>query len=386
MMKLSERLSAISPSVTLQITAKAKELKAHGEDVVSFGAGEPDFDTPDYIKKAAIDALNKGMTKYTVASGTVELKDAIVKKFKEENNIEYTHSQVIVSCGAKHSLYNTFRAILNEGDEVILPVPYWLSYPEMIKSCGGVVVPLETTIENGFKISVSELKKKITNKTKALVLNSPSNPTGSMYTENELLEIANEAVNDNFFVVSDEIYEKLVYDNMPFVSIASLNDEIKKRTITINGMSKAFAMTGWRIGYLAADSAVAKVVAAFQSHTTSNPTSFAQAGALAALTEKSDAVETMRKHFEARRNMMYDLLTAIKGIETFKPNGAFYMFCDVSKTGMKSIEFANKLLQEKKVAVIPGEAFGTDRCVRLSFATSEENIEKGIARIKEWLK
>lgn len=384
-MKLSNRLSSISPSVTLQITAKAKELKAKGEDVISFGAGEPDFDTPDYIKQAAIDALNNGMTKYTLATGTVELKEAIAEKFKVDNGIDYQANQIIVSCGAKHSLYNAFQAILNEGDEVIIPVPYWLSYPEMVKSAGGVPVYLETSMDNNFKLSIDDLKAKITDKTKALILNSPSNPTGSVYTEKELTEIANVITNYNIFVISDEIYEKLMYDSTKFTSIASLGEDIKKHTITINGMSKAYAMTGWRIGYLAADPAVTKVIAAFQSHSTSNPTSFAQMGALAALKGDGVQVEEMRATFEKRRNMMFDLMSGIDKIKTSKPEGAFYMFCDISATGMKAMEFASKLLTEAKVAVIPGEAFGADNYIRLSFATSDANIKEGLDRIKKWL-
>ncbi|MBN1493124.1 MAG: pyridoxal phosphate-dependent aminotransferase [Candidatus Omnitrophica bacterium] len=385
-MKLSERLSSIAPSMTLQITAKAKELKAKGEDVISFGAGEPDFDTPQYIKQAAIDALNKGMTKYTVASGMVELKEAIVAKFKNDNKIEYSANQIIVSCGAKHSLFNAFQAILNEGDEVIIPAPYWLSYPEMVKCAGGVPIYLETKMENGFKLDVSDLKKAITPRTKALIINSPSNPTGGVYEEDELLEIANVVKNYNIFVVSDEIYEKLVYDDFKFTSIASLDDEIKKHTITVNGLSKAYSMTGWRLGYLACDANVAKVIAAYQSHSTSNPTSFAQYGGLAALTQTDTSeIDAMRVSFEKRRNIMYDIISSMKKITAFKPTGAFYMFCDISATGMKAMEFASKLLTEAKVAVIPGESFGSDKHIRLSFATSEKNIKNGLARISDWI-
>jgi aspartate aminotransferase len=386
-MKLSTRLSSITPSLTLQITAKAKELQAKGEDVVSFGAGEPDFDTPDYIKQAAIDALKRGMTKYTVESGIIELKNAIVEKFKNENNIEYVANQVIVSCGAKHSLFNTFQAIVNEGDEVIIPMPFWLSYPEMVKCAGGVPVYLETTAENGFKLQIEDLKKAITPRTKALVINSPSNPTGGVYEASELMEIANVVKNYNIFVVSDEIYEKLIYDNLEFTSIASLDEEIKKRTITVNGLSKAYSMTGWRLGYLACDANLAKMIAAYQSHSTSNPTSFAQYGAVAALTNKDTSeIEKMRAAFERRRNLMYDLIGKIKNISAFKPKGAFYMFCDISRTGMTAMEFSSKLLSEAKVAVIPGESFGSAKHIRLSFAISDDTIKKGIARIKDWLK
>lgn len=385
-MKLSERLSSITPSLTLQITAKAKELKAKGEDVISFGAGEPDFDTPDYIKSAAIEAIKSGKTKYTVATGMIELKDAIVAKFKRDNGIEYSANQVIVSCGAKHSLFNAFQAILNEGDEVIIPVPYWLSYPEMVKCAGGVPVYLQTDMENGFKLNIDELKKAITPRTKALILNSPSNPTGGVYEESDLIEIANVVKNSNIYVISDEIYEKLVYDGFKFTSIAAVDDEIKKHTITVNGLSKAYSMTGWRLGYLAADQNVAKVIAAYQSHSTSNPTSFAQYGAIEALnnTEAKD-VEMMRATFEKRRDLMFDIIGKMDKITAIKPKGAFYMFCDISATGMKAMEFASKLLTEAKVAVIPGESFGSDKHIRLSFATSDENIKKGLARIKDWI-
>ncbi len=386
-MKLSNRLSSLSPSLTLQITAKAKELQAKGEDVVSFGAGEPDFDTPEYIKKAAIDAINRGMTKYTVESGIIELKNAIVEKFKRDNKIEYATNQVIVSCGAKHSLFNAFQAILNEGDEVIIPVPFWLSYPEMVKCAGGVPVYVNTTMKNGFKVTIDDLKKTITPRTKALVINSPSNPTGGVYDESELIEIANVAKNYNIFVISDEIYEKLVYDGFQCTSIAALDEDIKKRTITVNGFSKAYSMTGWRLGYLACDANLAKVIAAYQSHSTSNPTSFAQYGAVAALTHPDQSeIEKMRTSFEKRRNLMYDLIAQIKKMSAFKPTGAFYMFCDISASGMQAMEFASRLLAEAKVAVIPGESFGSEKHIRLSFAVSEDTIKKGILRIKDWLK
>jgi aspartate aminotransferase len=384
-MNLSKKIQTVAPSLTLQIDAKAKALKAEGVDVVSFGAGEPDFDTPQCIKDRAIKALQDGFTKYTPAAGTPDLKKAITVKLKKENGLSYDAAQIVVSCGAKHSLYNVFQAILNPGDEVIIPAPYWLSYPEMVKLADGVPVVLDTTQENGYKMTPAQLKAAITKKTKALIINSPSNPTGAIYNREELQAIADVIGEQEIAVISDEIYEYLIYDGNKHVSIASLNETIKARTVVVNGMSKGYAMTGWRIGYIAAPLDIAKACANLQSHSTSNPTSFAQVGALAALECAESSVKTMVESFEKRRNLIMNELANISKIKSFRAEGAFYIFCDISKTGLKASTFAERILDEANVAVIPGESFGTDKHIRLSFAISEANIVKGVRRIKEWV-
>lgn len=384
-MNLSKKIQTVAPSLTLQIDAKAKALKAEGVDVVSFGAGEPDFDTPQCIKDRAIKALQDGFTKYTPAAGTPDLKKAITVKLKKENGLSYDAAQIVVSCGAKHSLYNVFQAILNPGDEVIIPAPYWLSYPEMVKLADGVPVVLDTTQENGYKMTPAQLKAAITKKTKALIINSPSNPTGAIYNREELQAIADVIGEQEIAVISDEIYEYLIYDGNKHVSIASLNETIKERTVVVNGMSKGYAMTGWRIGYIAAPLDIAKACANLQSHSTSNPTSFAQVGALAALECAESSVKTMVESFEKRRNLIMNELANISKIKSFRAEGAFYIFCDISKTGLKASTFAERILDEANVAVIPGESFGTDKHIRLSFAISEANIVKGVRRIKEWV-
>lgn len=329
-MKLSNKVMDITPSSTLAITAKAKQMKAEGIDVVGFGAGEPDFDTPDHIKKAAIEAIEDGFTKYTPAAGTLELKKAICDKFKTENGLEYKLNQIVISNGAKHSLTNTFMAILNPGDEVIIPAPFWLSYPQMVKLSDGVPVIAYTKKENNFKITIEELDEVITGRTKALIINSPSNPTGVVYSEEELRAIADFAVKHDLYVVSDEIYEKLIYDGTKHISIASFNEEIYKRTIVINGVSKSYSMTGWRIGYLAAPEDVAKAISNMQSHATSNPNSIAQKATLAALTGSQACVEEMRKEFEIRRNYMVERLSQISFFSIIEPKGAFYVVIDLS--------------------------------------------------------
>ncbi len=389
---LSSKALMISPSVTLDITAKAKEMKAKGIDVISFGAGEPDFNTPENIQNAGIDAIKSGNTRYTATSGIPELKKSICEKLKKENNLDYKPSNIIVSNGAKQSIFNSLFAVLNTGDEVIMPVPYWVSYPEFIKLCGGVPVPVETKEENSFKFNIEDLENALTQKTKAIILNSPSNPTGAAYEPEELEAIANWAVKNNIFVISDEIYEKLIYDGHKHVSIASLGEEIKKLTILVNGMSKAYAMTGWRIGYAAADEEIVKVMTNVQSHTTSNPCSISQYASVEGLIGDQSIIEDMKEQFDSRRNYMVDKINSIKGLSCRKPIGAFYVMANISKlkgqtikgkTIVTSLDLANLLLDEAKVAVIPGSAFGADDFIRLSYATSMKNIEEGLSRIEK---
>ncbi|MDZ7671670.1 MAG: pyridoxal phosphate-dependent aminotransferase [Halanaerobiales bacterium] len=393
-MELSKRAKKISASLTLAISAKANKLKADGEDVVSFGAGEPDFDTPEFICDAAREALEIGFTRYTAASGYDDLKEAVVDKLKRDNNLDYNKDQVIVSNGAKHSLFNTFQAILNPGDEVIIPVPYWLTYPETVKMGGGTPVFLETEEKEDFKINIDKLKDLINENTKALILNSPSNPTGSIYTKEELEEIAKVAVDNEIIVVSDEIYEKIVYDGNEHISIASLNKDIKKLTIVINGVSKAYAMTGWRIGYAAGPKEIIKVMSNIQSHATSNPNSIAQYASNQALRGDHSFMKVRKDKFAERRDYMYEKINSIDGLSCLKPGGAFYIMMNISEILNKSIDgnnvedsfsFADNLLEYKKVAVIPGVAFGADDYIRLSYANSLENIKKGLKRIEEFI-
>ncbi len=392
-MSISERARNTAPSPTLAITAKANALKAQGVDVVGFGAGEPDFDTPDHIKQAAIDALNSGFTKYTPSSGTVELKEAIVQKLHRENGLRYSQQNVIVSCGAKHSLYNVFQAMLDPGDEVIIPAPYWVSYPEMVKLADGVPVIVQTLPENNFMPTRADLLAKLTSKTKAIVLNSPSNPTGGVATRQQIKDIVSVSVQHGIMLISDEIYERLLFDGRTHTSPASLGEEAFKQTIVVNGCSKAYSMTGWRIGYLAsADTELVSAMGRLQDQSTSNPTSIAQKAAVAALNGTQEPTEKMRIAFEERRNLIHSLLNAIPGVECVLPGGAFYAFPNVSKlygkhAGEKllanSDDFAAWLLEEARVAVVPGSGFGADDYIRLSYATSSTNIEKGLARIAE---
>ncbi len=386
-MKTSKRLKEVKESPTLAITAKAKEMRQKGEDVVSFGAGEPDFDTPPHIKSAAIKALEGGFTKYTPSSGIPELKKAVCEKFQRENNLAYEPAQIIVSCGAKHSLYNIFQAICDEGDEVIIPSPYWVSYVEMVRLAGGVPVILRSEQKDGFKVRKDQLKKAITDKTVAFVLNSPSNPTGSVYGKSELEGMADVLIDRKIPVISDEIYEKLIYGAERHVSFASLGREAYDLTFVVNGVSKTYSMTGWRIGYLAApNKELSSAIGRLQDHSTSNPVSFAQKAALEAIKGDQGCVESMVSEFRKRRDFMVQRINEMKGISCIKPEGAFYVFCDISKTGMDSFEFAKRLLSEAKVAVIPGEPFGWDTHIRLSFATGIEDIKKGLDRIAEWVK
>lgn len=389
---LSKKGLEISPSLTLDITAKAKAMKAEGVNVISFGAGEPDFNTPKNIVKAGIEAIEQGKTRYTPASGLIELKEAVCKKFKDDNNLSYLPENIIISSGAKHSIYNALMAITNPGDEIIISVPYWVSYPELIKLAGGIPVYINTKEENDFKYTINDLNRVITDKTKAIILNSPNNPTGALYNEEELKEIADWAVKNNILIISDEIYEKLAYDEETHVSIASINNDIKDITIVINGMSKAYAMTGWRIGYAAANKDIAKIMNNIQSHTTSNPCSISQYASIEGLDGDQASVENMKKAFEQRRNFMVDAINDIKGLSCQKPKGAFYVMVNFTELKNKtiynkkiksSLDFANLLLEKGNVAVIPGIAFGDDDYIRLSYATSMGNIEEGLNRIKE---
>ncbi|NLU35615.1 MAG: pyridoxal phosphate-dependent aminotransferase [Clostridiales bacterium] len=393
-MILSRKNLSISESLTLAIDAKAKRMKAEGEDVIGFGAGEPDFPTPQFVLEAAKHALNNGMTRYTPSSGTLELREAICRKLKRDNNINYAPDEIIVSNGAKHSLYNVFQAILNPGDEVLIPQPYWLSYPEMVKMADGMPVFIETKEENFFKVSVEDLEQAITPKTKAIIINSPNNPNGCVYNEKELAEIAELAVKKEIFIVSDEIYEEMVYDDAEHISIASLNEDIKGFTLTVNGMSKAYAMTGWRIGYTAGPKEVIKIMNNIQSHSTSNPNSIAQYASTVALDAPKNEIKEMIQEFDKRRLYMVDKINSIPYLSCKRPKGAFYVMMNISKAigkrwGNKeingSLSFADALLESKKVTVVPGIAFGADSYVRLSYAVSLDKIQKGLDRIHQFM-
>lgn len=390
---ISIKASGISPSPTLAIDSKFKEMKANGEDVVGFGAGEPDFDTPQHIKNAAIEAINNGFTKYTPAAGTIALRKAVADKFLRDNGLSYGVQNIVISNGAKHSLVNAFMAICNPGDEVIVLAPFWVSYTEMIKLADGVPVVIKTTEENDFKATISDLEKALTPRTRALVLNSPSNPTGMVYTEDELRAIADFAVKHNIYVISDEIYEKLIYEGK-HVSIASFNDKIKDLTIVINGVSKTYAMTGWRIGFAAANDKIAKAMANIQSHAASNPNSIAQAATVAALEGGEKEVEEMKAQFVKRRDFMVDEINKIDGVCCKKPQGAFYIMMNISDIIGKELygkvinnadDFAELFLNVARVAVVPGTGFGADNYVRWSYATSMENITEGLNRLKKFL-
>ncbi|MDH4099780.1 MAG: pyridoxal phosphate-dependent aminotransferase [Nitrospirota bacterium] len=392
MSQLAERVKNIKPSPTLAIEAKAKKMKAEGVDVVGFGAGEPDFDTPENIKEAGIRAIREGHTKYTAVPGTDELKDAVIAKFKRDNGLDYKRSEIIVSCGAKHSLYNIAQVLFQGGDDVLIPAPYWVSYPDQVilNDANPVIVP--TREENNFLLTPELLAKAITPRTKAVVINSPSNPTGSGYSRAALEKIAAVAVERDLIVISDEIYEKLVYDDFTHLSIASLGDEIKSRTIVVNGVSKAYAMTGWRIGYAAGPENIISAMSKVQSQSTSNPSSVAQKATVEALNGPQDFIPGMIAEFSRRRKYMVERLNAIPGITCRMPVGAFYAFPSVSalfgkKVGERVInnsgDLAAYLLEDSKVALVSGDAFGAEGYVRLSYATSMENIKKGLDRIEE---
>ncbi|AKG22641.1 pyridoxal phosphate-dependent aminotransferase [Calothrix sp. 336/3] len=385
-MKLAERISQVTPSITLAIAAKAKAMKGEGIDVCSFSAGEPDFDTPAHIKDAAAKALAEGKTKYGPASGEPPLREAIARKLKNDNGLNYKAENVIVTNGGKHSLFNLMLALIEPGDEVIIPAPYWLSYPEMVTLAGGTSVIVTTTAESGYKITPEQLKQAITPKTKLFILNSPSNPTGMVYSPEEIQALAEIIVAADILVVSDEIYEKILYDGAKHVSIGSLGEEIFQRTIISNGFAKGYSMTGWRIGYLAGPVDLIKATITIQSHSTSNICTFAQYGAIAALESSQDCVQEMLQAFTKRRQVMLERLNAIPGLSCPKPDGAFYLFPDIRQTGLKSLDFSNALLEEHQVAVIPGIAFGADDNIRLSYATDMATIEKGMERLEKFVK
>jgi len=383
-MDISARAAQLSPSLTLSIDSKAKAMKAEGIDVCGFGAGEPDFDTPEHIKQAAIAALEAGFTKYTPSAGLPELRQAIAEKLEADNQISYRPSQIVVSSGAKHSCYNAILATCQPGDEVLIPSPYWVSYPDMVRLAGAEPIIVQTTERNGWKMRASDFENAMTPRTKMVILNSPGNPTGSVYTREELEGIVEVAAEEDIYILSDEIYEKLVYDDAKHVSIASLSPEAYGLTITVNGFSKAYAMTGWRLGYLAAPEAVAKAVDNIQSHSTSHPCSFAQKGALAALKGDQQPLADMRDEFSMRRDYMFDRITKIPNITAVKPQGAFYILVNISQLGLSSQNFADRLLSKANVAVVPGAAFGDDRTIRLSYATSIDIIKKGLDRFQDF--
>lgn len=383
-MELSERVKTLSPSITLEITSKAKKMKADGIDVCGFAGGEPDFDTPDHIKQAAKDALDQGITKYTPNAGIPELRTAIAEKLLADNNVAYDPTQVVVSSGAKHSCTNAILATCGPGDEVIIPAPYWLSYPEMVRVAGATPVIVETTAESGWKITPKQFEDAMSPRTKMIILNSPGNPTGAVYTRDELEALGEVALEEDILILSDEIYEKLVYDDAQHVSIASLSEDLYKLTITVNGFSKAYSMTGWRLGYLAAPADAAAAINSLQSHMTSNATSFAQMGALAALKGDQQIIEDMRMEFDIRRRYMLSRLEAIPKLSVIRPQGAFYVLADISKSELGSQNFADSLLSKANVAVIPGAAFGADHTIRLSYTCGMDVLKKGLDRLDDF--
>lgn len=389
-MQLSKRASSLSPSATLEITAKAKALRAQGHDVIGLGAGEPDFNTPEHIIEAAYQSLKDGLTKYTPSSGLPELKECIAEKLKKDQNLDYDVSEIIVCSGAKHALYTLFQAYLNDGDEVIIPTPYWVSYPEQVKLAGGKPVYIEGKEENSYKVTPEQIEAAITDKTKAIIINSPSNPTGMIYTKEELAAIGEVCLKHNLLIVSDEIYEKLVYDNHKHVSIAQISDELKNQTIIINGVSKSHSMTGWRIGYAAGSAQLIKAMTNHASHSTSNPATVSQYATIAAYKGPQEPVEMMRQAFEKRLNRTYEKLIGIEGFSCIKPQGAFYLFPNAkeaaTRTGFNSVdEFTKALLEEAKVALVPGSGFGAPDNVRLSYATSQEILDEALDRIAKFV-
>ncbi|MFM6322822.1 MAG: pyridoxal phosphate-dependent aminotransferase [Microcystis panniformis] len=384
-MKLASRVNQVTPSLTLAIDSLAKEMKRNGEDVCSFSAGEPDFDTPTHIKAAAKKALDEGKTRYGPAAGEPGLRKAIAEKLLRDNQLAYNADNVIVTNGGKQSLYNLIMALIEAGDEVIIPAPYWLSYPEMVTLAGGTSVIVNTSLENHYKITPEQLEAAITPKTKLFVLNSPSNPTGIVYTPEEIAALAKIVVEKDILVVSDEIYEKILYDGAIHRSIASFGPEIFQRSIISNGFAKAFSMTGWRVGYIAGPVEIVKAMTKIQSHSTSNVCTFAQYGAIAALASPQDCIEEMVKAFSDRRQYILERVRSLPGLNCPTPNGAFYVFIDISQTGLKSRDFCQKLLETQKVAAIPGIAFGADDCIRLSYATDLKTIEKGFDRLDQFI-
>jgi aspartate aminotransferase len=380
-MKLAARIGTVAPSLTLAIAAKAKAMKADGLDVCSFSAGEPDFDTPDHIKAAANQALADGKTKYGPVAGEPGLKDAIAQKLLTDNHLTYPSSQILVTNGGKQSIYNLFQVLINPGDEVIIPAPYWLSYPDMVRLADGVPVLVPTTLASGFKISPEQLRAAITPRTKLVVINSPSNPTGMVYSPDEIRAIAQVIVEHDLLVLSDEIYEKILYDGAEHLSIGAVSPEAFARTIVSNGFAKAYSMTGWRIGYLAGPPEIIQAATTLQSQSTSNVCTFAQYGAIAALQGPQDCIQIMVNAFASRRSLILDGLNSIPGLYCPSPGGAFYVFANIGKTGLPSMEFCNRLLDKHHLAAVPGVAFGADDCIRLSYATSTATIEKGLDRL-----
>ncbi len=385
-MKLAARVGQVTPSLTLAIAAKAKAMKAEGIDVCSFSTGEPDFDTPEHIRAAAKQALDEGKTKYGAAAGEPQLRSAIASSLNAQKGLDYQPENIVVTNGGKHGLYNLMMALIDSGDEVIIPAPYWLSYPEMVKLAGGVPVIVQTDASCGYKITPEQLRSSITSNTKLFILNSPSNPSGVVYTPAEIKALAEVVVEQDILVVSDEIYEKIIYEGAEHLSIASLGEEIFERTIISNGFAKAYAMTGWRVGYVAGSLELMKAVSTIQGHSTSNVCTFAQYGAIAALESSQDCVEQMRSCFAQRRQVMMQRLGEIPEITFAKPDGAFYLFVNISKTGMTSLEFCDALLETVQVAVIPGIAFGADDHIRLSYATDMTTIEKGMDRLDKFVR
>jgi len=385
-MKLAARVEKVQPSLTLAIAAKAKAMKAVGIDVCSFSAGEPDFDTPEHIKTAAKQALDAGKTKYGPSSGEPKLREAIAHKLKTENALGYTADNVMVTNGGKHSLFNLMLALIEAEDEVIIPAPYWLSYPEMVRLASGVPVIVSTDEKNNYKITPEQLRQAITPKTRLFILNSPCNPTGAVYTPDEIKALAEVVVEKDILVVSDEIYEKIIYDGAKHLSIGAVSAEVFDRTIISSGFAKAYSMTGWRIGYLAGPVEIIKAATTIQGHSTSNVCTFAQYGAIAALSSPQDCVEEMRQAFALRRQVMFERLNAIPGLTCPKPDGAFYLFVNITQTGMTSLEFCDALLESEQVAAIPGIAFGADDCIRLSYATNMATVEKGMERLDKFVR
>lgn len=384
-MELAARVDRVSLSITLAISAKAKAMQAEGIDVCSFSAGEPDFPTPKHICEAAKTALDEGKTRYGAAVGELKLRQAIANKLRKDNNLNYTAENIIVTNGGKFSLYNLMQVLIESGDEVIIPSPYWLSYPEMVELADGTSVIVETAAENDYKITPEQLEQAITSKTKLFVFNSPSNPTGAVYTPEEVRAIAKIVVERDILVVSDEIYEKILYDNAVHLSIGSIDDDIFARTITSNGFAKSHSMTGWRVGYAAAPTEILQAMAKVQGHSTSNVCTFAQYGAIAALESSQECVQEMLDAFSQRRSYMYEAINSIPQLSCPNPYGAFYLFVDISQTGQKSLDFCKDLLEEKQVAAIPGIAFGMDNCIRFSYATDMDTIKEGVKRLSEFV-
>ena len=383
---IAETIADLSPSLTLSITSQAKQMREEGIDVCNLGAGEPDLDTPQYIKSAAIDALQDGQTKYTAVAGLLALRKGLSKKLREENQLDYEHNEIVVNCGAKHSCFNAIMACCDAGDEVIIPAPYWTSYPEMVRAVGAEPVFVETKQENNWKITAQEFDDAMTGSTKMIIINSPNNPTGAVYSREELAAIGEVAASEDILILSDEIYEKLIYGESEHVSIGSISDEIRKLTITINGFSKAYSMTGWRLGYTASTKEIADAIDTIQSHSTSNPTTFAQYGAIAALTGDQSEITDMVEEYDIRRQYVLGRLNSIANVSTIEPDGAFYFLINIEKTGIKSVNFSEKLLSRMQVATVPGVAFGNDHSIRISYATSLPIIKEGLDRLEEFCK